>query len=127
MDLLVRFSYENDDGQICCEMCKVDHALIEVLGDYLQDETQSEPVRGKIILAFANMSAEVNENIKEAVLQRGHLLAFFQTVCRANLKFSLNLPWIVFNLYCQQITLYLDSDEQFNLSLSLLGQVLSQL
>ena len=74
MDLLVRFSYENDGGKICCEISKVDHALIEVMGDYLQDETQSEPVRGKIILAFANMCAEVNENIKEAVLQRGHLL-----------------------------------------------------
>ena len=75
------------------------------------------------------MSAEVNENIKEAVLQRGHLLEFFQTVCRveqhqqsaAHLKFSHNLPWIIFNLYCQQVTFYLDSDEQFNLSLSLLG------
>ena len=75
------------------------------------------------------MCAEVNENIKEAVLQRGHLLEFFQTVCRADqqphqtmcLELSYNLPWVLFNIYCQQITFYLDSDEQFSLSLSLLG------
>ena len=80
------------------------------------------------------MCAEVNENIKEAVLQRGYLLEFFQTVCRADqqhhqamhLELSHNLPWVLFNIYCQQITFYLDSDEQFSLGLSLLGQFLSQ-
>ena len=49
-------------------MSKVDHALIEVLGDYLQDTQQSEPVRLNILIVFSNMCAEVNENIKEAVL-----------------------------------------------------------
>ena len=66
-----------DDGEICSEICKDEHAMIEVLGDYLQDIQQSDPVRSNILMILSNMCAEENENIKETVLQRGHFLDFF--------------------------------------------------
>lgn len=62
------FAARDDIFGICEEICKADYSLLEVLGDYLSDETQSDPVRLSIEQTFANICAEPNENLKHAVL-----------------------------------------------------------
>ena len=84
-------------------------------------------------MIFSNMCAEINENIKEAVLQRGHFLEYFSMALSLNnptesdVALAFNLPWALFNIYCQNITKYLDQDEQYIKGLSLIGSVLSHL
>lgn len=73
-ELLCKFSLENDDGQICAELCKPEHGLLDLLGDYLNDPSQSDPVKSHLLTTFANICAEINENLKEAVIKRGRVL-----------------------------------------------------
>ena len=102
-------TYENDEGQMSAELCKPDYGLVELLGDLLNDASQSDPLRHYILSSFANMCAELNENIKEAVLVRGRVLDIFATT--SDRKVQLLLPWLLYNVYCQNVTLLLDTEQ----------------
>ena len=78
IQFVLKVSYEEDDGQTCGELCKLDHGFIDILGDYLVDQIQSDPVKSGIIVCFTNICAEKNENLKEAVIGRGQILSFLQ-------------------------------------------------
>ena len=97
--LISTYSNESDDGQICAELCKEEAGLLEILGDYLNDAQQSIPVKEQIFTAFGNICAEMNENCKEAVLKRGHVLDYLQGLDSED-KMNNNIPWLLYNLYC---------------------------
>ena len=39
----------------------------------------------------------------------------------------MGIPWLLFNLYCQNITLLLDSEHTFNQCMGLLGNILPKI
>lgn len=84
--------------------------MLEILGDYLGDKNQSDPVRDNILTAFVNICAEQNENLKEAVIRRGRVLDILCNELHHNDLAIINIPWLLYNLYCQQVTLLLNSD-----------------
>ena len=96
--LISTYSNECDDGQICAELCK-DQGLLELLGDYLNDSQQSEPVRESIFTALVNICAEQNENCKEAVINRGKILIYSKTLGPDD-SINEHIPWLLYNLYC---------------------------
>ena len=102
-------------------------SLFYLLGDYINDIHQPENVKEYILNAFCNICAEINENLKEAVIQHGRILKFFQETPSISDDIIKLAPWLLYNLYCQHITLLLDSDDIFTSCLKILDRTLSQL
>ena len=71
------------------------------------------------------MCAEVNELLKEAVIKRGRIFEFYAEC--SNVTHTCSAPWLFFNIYCQQVSLLLDSDEVFTTCLSQLGKIIPQI
>lgn len=91
-------------------LCQNDYGLIELLGDYLNDDKQSAKVKENIVLAFSNICAEVNENLKEAIIQRGRILNYFEEAACISDEIIQTVPWLLYNIYCQHVTLLLNTD-----------------
>ena len=74
------------------------------------DTSQNEVIKHHIVNIFGNICAEMNENLKEAVIKRGHFLTFFHQVAdeMSNdasmrgfvIRVMTQFPWIAYNLYC---------------------------
>ena len=126
IQLLFKLSFEADDGQACGELSKQSHGLIELLSEYLFDENQSEPVKNGIVAIFTSISAEENENLKEAIIVRGHILDYLMGLRDPCESTCIDISCLLINLYCQNVTQLLDSDHIFDTCLELLGKTLNR-
>ena len=127
VELVKKLSLQVDEGQISADLCKPEHSLLDLLGDYLNDERQSSGVKEQIVTTFCNICAEVNENLKEAIIHRGRILAFFSEAVNISDDVIQMVSWLLFNLYCQHVTLLLDCEEVFEKCLLILDRSLRQL
>ena len=100
----------SESSQYAYSLCELSLSLIEILGELIQDERQSAPVRYNICLILGNIAAEQGGTYKQIVVKRAKVMGLLDLVAdgSTDAKLEDEMPWLINNLYCEGIRQVLD-------------------